>query len=298
MVVSPFAIGVDIGGSHITSAAVNIQKKEILYASRSRMRVNAAGEAEDILHIWASSIRYSMEFIKAETLRGIGIAIPGPFDYPKGICQIQNQHKYDSLFGLNIREELARRLDLDHQLVHFENDAACFLLGEILHGSTKQVSKAIGLTLGTGFGSAFYEQGKLKEGTLYREPFRDGIAEDYFSTRWFVNRYKALSGRSMRDVKELVQQIKLDRTAEMVFEEFGTNLAEFMVPFLVQYQPELLIIGGNIVQTWDLFIEPLQQGLAQKKLPVEIARSLMGENAHILGAACALGDPNQWMDKV
>lgn len=297
MAVSPFAIGVDIGGSHVTSAAVNIQKKEILYASRSRMRVNAAGEAEDILHIWASCIRYSMDFIKAEPLGGIGIAIPGPFDYEGGVCQIKNQHKYDSLYGMNIRQELAHRLDLDQELIHFENDASCFLLGEILHGSTQEVTKAIGLTLGTGFGSAYYEQGKLKEGTLYREPFREGIAEDYFSTRWFVSRYKALTGRSMRDVKELVQQIKLDRTAEMVFEEFGTNLAEFMVPFLEHHQPELLIIGGNIVQTWDLFIEPLQQGLDEKKLPVHILRSTMGENAHILGAACTLDEASSLMTK-
>jgi len=41
------------------------------------------------------------------------------------------------------------------------NDAHCFLLGESWIGQAKLYNKCVGITLGTGFGSAFMENNKI-----------------------------------------------------------------------------------------------------------------------------------------
>ena len=41
---------------------------------------------------------------------GIGISIPGPFDYKEGISKIFNCNKYHSLFGVNIKNYLFHNL--------------------------------------------------------------------------------------------------------------------------------------------------------------------------------------------
>jgi glucokinase len=50
-------IGVDIGGSHITAAQVDLQKGEVVASTLSRAKVHPHGSAEEILSIWANTIK-------------------------------------------------------------------------------------------------------------------------------------------------------------------------------------------------------------------------------------------------
>ena len=94
------AIGIDIGGSHITAALVSLENGKIVSGTRSRAAVNAHATADEILDIWTATIREVMK--KAQgPITQIGFAMPGPFDYDKGISQIKNLHKYDGLYGLS-----------------------------------------------------------------------------------------------------------------------------------------------------------------------------------------------------
>ena len=45
-----------------------------------------------------------------ETVKGIGFAMPGPFDYVKGICYIRGVAKYENLYGINVGEAIAEAL--------------------------------------------------------------------------------------------------------------------------------------------------------------------------------------------
>ena len=42
--------------------------------------------------------------VPLENVKGIGFAMPGPFDYVKGICYIQGVAKYENLYGINVTE--------------------------------------------------------------------------------------------------------------------------------------------------------------------------------------------------
>src|SRR5687768_1796377 len=108
------AMGVDIGGTHITVALIDLQSKKIIPASVKRSTVNAAGTADEIIDAWSSCMASTKQHGEIEN---ICMAIPGPFDYEAGISLMRGQDKYESLYGLNIKERLAISLNLPKQAI-------------------------------------------------------------------------------------------------------------------------------------------------------------------------------------
>ncbi|AKD02309.1 ROK family protein [Pontibacter korlensis] len=277
-------LGVDIGGTHITAALVDMETKTILPDTRARAHVNAQGTVQEVLSAWSAVIRQTLGSQNATDVR-LGIAIPGPFDYEKGICQFQNQNKYDCLYGLNVKELLTEHLNTKAENIKLVNDAGCFLRGEVFGGAAKNASSAIGLTLGTGLGSATLLNGVAADADLWHAPFKDGIAEEYLSTRAFLRAYERLTGEKAKNVKHLANLYPHNTAAQEVFQEFAENLALFLAPYLQEIKPEVVIIGGNIANAWNLFIDTTTQKLASMGLTVPIHKAVLAEEAALIGAA-------------
>ncbi|HUW91933.1 MAG TPA: hypothetical protein VMV74_02120, partial [Bacteroidales bacterium] len=106
------AIGVDIGGSHITAVAIDMDTHTIISGSRSESPVDNKAEADEILTVWTDALRKVLQKIPLFKLRGIGFAMPGPFDYVKGICLIRGVPKYEKLYGVNVGKAVSSRLGL------------------------------------------------------------------------------------------------------------------------------------------------------------------------------------------
>jgi glucokinase len=284
-------LGVDIGGSHLTAALVNEHTKMFIAGSNTRIRVNSSGSANEILNTWSTVIndifkKYSV------TERRIGIAMPGPFDYEKGISLIKNLNKYESLYKLNVKELLASQLHMASSNIMLMNDAACFLRGEVYHGAARGYLNAIGITLGTGTGTAFHHHGITGDANLGPSPFLDGIADEYFSTRWFVRQYAKRSGNTVKDVKELSGLYASENVVKEIFSEFVKNLAIFLDEFIKKEKPEVIVVGGNIAQCADLFLVNLEQKLRSIGVAIPIIKSTLGEDAAILGAASLFENKN------
>jgi glucokinase len=277
-------LGVDIGGTHITAALVDLDTKSVLRETQARAHVNAQGTVQEVLEAWGAVIEKALGTHKAAETK-LGISMPGPFDYEAGICLFQNQNKYDCLYGLNVKELLAKQLKSKVDNIKLSNDAGCFLRGEVFGGAAKGVSSAIGLTLGTGLGSATLQNGIAGDADLWRAPFKDSIAEEYLSTRAFVHAYKRLSGKMVKNVKELAAIYADDADAREAFREFAGNLALFLAPYLREIAPEVVVIGGNIANAWDLFIPDTISHLAAMKLHVPIKKAALAEEAALIGAA-------------
>ena len=215
----------------------------------------------------------------------MGIAMPGPFNYSEGISLIKDQDKFKSLYQINVKEELSERLDIPAEHIHFINDAAGFLQGEVFAGAAKGNTSVLGLTLGTGLGSSLCLNDKAFDADLWNSEFLDGIAEDYLSTRWFVKRFNQLSGKAVAGVKELVEAIETDHHATMVFMEFGYNLAQFLIPVIKQHKIDTVIVGGNIAQSFSAFAPELIATLKGNGIDTEIKISELKEHAALIGAA-------------
>jgi glucokinase len=281
---NPIVLGVDVGGSHITASLVNLEQRSLLSDSFVRRSVNSKADAAAILDAWCQVIEDA--YRKYETVpKKIGIAIPGPFDYKNGICLIKEQEKFQSLYKIDVKTELAKRLNIEPSNIKFINDAAGFLQGEVFAGAAINTNNVLGLTLGTGLGSALYIDGLTSDAALWNSAFLNGIAEDYLSSGWFVKRYFQLSGKTVHGVKELVALGNENLQATQVFTEFGHNLAEFIIPLIHKFKSEMVIIGGNISLAFDTFSPELGSVLLSSHVSTVVKVAELKENAALIGAA-------------
>lgn len=277
-------IGIDIGGSHITAGIVDLKSRKLIDNLLIRRHVNSKGNAEEIIDAWVKVIQQlfsAFPFIEKK----IGIAMPGPFDYEKGTCLIKGVDKFEGLFNLNIKKLLAEKLQIASANILMMNDASCFLKGEVFSGAAVDCDNVIGVTLGTGLGSARFCSGQTFEGDLYFSPFKDGVAEDYLSTRWFLNQYRKVTGRKAKNVKELAEKISEDSRIKLLFAEFGKNLGEVLCNYVRKHNGETIVIGGNITNAWNLFISETRTILNELPKTVAIKRAVLGEEGALIGAA-------------
>lgn len=278
-----YAIGADIGGTHITAALIDIQNKAIVPGSVKRAVVYSGGTADEIIRDWCNCIA---DVKQDKRVEAICLAMPGPFDYEAGISLMHGQSKYESLYQLNIKEMLANALNFPVQGIFMENDAACFLQGEVFNGAVSEYANdtVIGITLGTGFGTCVYKSGKSTDADLWRLPFKDSIAEEHLSTRWFVKRWQEVTGETVSGVKEIKQMPLTREKAKQVFNEFGTNLASFLLEFIARESPAAIVIGGNIAKAFDWFGPTLTSIIGEKHPTIKIELAILGEEAPLSGA--------------
>lgn len=293
------AIGADIGGSHITCAAVDLNSGEIIRQTVAERAVDNKAQAGTIIKVWSEAVAGSMSGVAAADIRGIGFAMPGPFDYVKGISYIKGVAKYENLYGINVGDAIASTLDIAGTIpVRFINDASAFAVGEAWAGSAKGYSRSVSITFGTGFGSAFIAD-KIpvcdgpqvpRIGCVYHLPYKEGIADDYFSTRWFLGQYKVLTGKDLSGVKELVSNAAEEKVVADLFREFGENSAKFLAPWLKIFDAEILVIGGNISHAYDRFGKIFEASLKDNNWNGTVALSKLKEDAALIGSAYLFND--------
>lgn len=278
-------VGVDIGGSHISAALVDLKRKCLLPNTHIVRPVNSHGTVEEIMKAWADTIQEVLNFHPLKTAH-VGIAMPGPFDYEKCICYMANVHKYDAIYGLNIKALLSEKLPIQPEDILMRNDAEAFLEGEVMLGAANGFRKALGITLGTGLGTAVSRNGITEDAALgINEPLFEGVAEDYISTRWFVKRYYELTGKTVKGVKELTELAEEDPSVQTIFDEFSQSLAAFIKIFVKKENPDVVVIGGKIANASPFFMPKLMKEMMIYHNIVDFRKSWHDDAAPLIGAA-------------
>lgn len=292
----PIAIGVDIGGSHISSAAVDLENIKAIPGTYFNGVINSRASKKEVYEKWSTIINQSLKNLNPKEVLGIGMAMPGPFRYKKGIALFERNGKYESLHQACVPSELSHYLVKDLSL-RFLNDASAFGVGSALLNKMGNKKKIIAITLGTGFGAAFLENNipvvneeRVPEGgCLWDKAFLKGIADDYFSTRWFISRYEELSGQNnITGVKDLL--VTEDFDASVLFEEFAENISSFMFPYLKTFDADILIMGGSISKSHHLFLPAVQEKWKANGLELPIVILENTEEAGIIGSSFLFND--------
>ena len=170
----------DIGGTHVSGGRVQVASTSVERRSRITAPLPPNGGRTEVLAVISEVTRT----IAGPEVGRLGVAVPGPFDYARGVSEIA--HKLDGLYGVDLRSELCAAAALpDPAAIRFLNDAEAFLLGEWWAGAARRHVRAVGITLGTGLGSAFIDGGEIvrtgagvpPDGELYRRQFRGAPVE-------------------------------------------------------------------------------------------------------------------------
>ena len=273
----------DIGGTHVTAGRVQLSSATV--EPDARVRLEFTGD-ETLL----DRILEAAHSVATPETRRFGVAAPGPFDYDAGVCLVA--HKLPGLYGIDLRRELAPAVGLAGDAVSFLNDAEAFLLGEWWAGAARGHTRALGITLGTGLGSAFLDEGRFvrsgprvpAEGALYTLAFRGRPVEETISRTALLARYGA-DPAGGPDVEQIAERARAsDTRARDAFEEVAADLAEFLRAPLDAFGPTCLVVGGSIVRAWDLLEPTLGHALATHR-PLVVARAVNIDDAPLLGAA-------------
>jgi predicted NBD/HSP70 family sugar kinase len=275
----------DIGGTHVTAGRVDVESRTVDAETRVRLALPAAGERPPLERIVAAA-----GGVATPKISRFGIAVPGPFDYAAGISRIS--HKLAGLYGIDLRRELGAALGLPGSAITFLNDAEAFLLGEWWAGAARGHTRAVGITLGTGLGSAFLERGSIVRsgprvptgGELYRLVFRGAPVEETISRRALLAAYDAGSESGI-DMEQIAARAQAgEDRARLVFRKLATDLDEFLGPILEAFAPTCLVVGGSIAHAWALLEPALRQRLGRFQT-LAVTRAANVDDAPLLGAA-------------
>ncbi len=280
-------IGLDVGGSTLKSGLVNLRLPRICDMRETPIESN--GSAPQILRNVHAIIGAHLTHTAIAASVSIGIAFPGPFDYSAGICWIQGLAKYAALYGVNITQALQSYGDLARATIRYRNDAEAAVVGEAVFGAGRGYSRIIGLTLGTGCGSSFLENGRPltsgegvpANGWLYPMLYQGARADDLFSTRGLAARLACASGTPQPNINLASDLARSgDKALLQGFHSFGHDLGTFLLGFVERFKPEAVLVLGGIAQAFDLFGLALQNMLA---VPVLVGQ--LGNAASLYGAA-------------
>jgi glucokinase len=279
----------ELGGTHVTAARV--EGDAVVPGSRVRRPLRPDGDRAELL---GAILEAAMVAHRPE-VGAWGVAVPGPFDYEHGICTIRDVHKLDALHGVDLHAELAGALRLgDGGRVRFLNDADAFLLGEWLAGAAKGRRRCVGVTLGTGLGSAFLADGQIchhgagvpPDGRLDLVAFRGRPVEETISRRGLLARYRADRPGAHLDVEQIAARARAgEAAARQTFAEVMAAIGEFLAPWLRGFGASCLVVGGSIARAWDLIEPALRPALAGLPHLEVVARAANLDDAALLGAA-------------
>jgi glucokinase len=298
----------EVGGTHVIAAVVDLSTGRLLESTRSRRPLDSDGPATDV-------IRTLLEVaapVAAAAGRNakLGVAIPGPFDYARGIGRFEGVAKFESLTGLDVGAALLAGLDGMVARIAFLNDADAFVLGEWAWGAAAGHRRVAGVTLGTGVGSGFLDEGRVvvdgplvpPHGSVHLLSIDGMPLEEAVSRRALLRRARLAIEELPADA-DVVDVATLagagDRRAKRVFDDAFAALGSALAPWLARFEASVLVVGGSIAGSWDLVrpplvgalrrAEPALAGLAVRRAANPEDSALIGAAVHALAVAQATG---------
>jgi len=272
------AIGVDIGGTEIKAAVVDVRGN--LLERHHAPSPRTTSSLREFVH----------EVIKCAQSPVLGIGVGC-----KGIIDVSSTRVKSLPGDLHFLEGqlLSEAIGAGQVPVCADNDARVALIGEVLWGAARGCRNVVMLTLGTGVGGAVMVDGVVLHGTngaaghLGHTPIdpRGGLCicgsygclETYFSSRaieseYFAHMHRAApatlsvgSGGEMPNAEDIfLAAADGDECARYVVDRALDYLAAALVGFLHTFDPDLLVLGGNIAAAGQQLTAPIQEKVARR----------------------------------
>jgi predicted NBD/HSP70 family sugar kinase len=250
----------------------------------------------------------------AETLRGVGMGVPGPVNWHTG--RIARSISMPGWDNYPVGDHLASHYSVPAMV---DNDANLLGLGEQrrIYPGTHMV---LFVKIGTGIGASMIMDGQLMRGSDSAEgdighAKIPGVEETCLSCGEPGCLAAIASGRALirdlrrlghapattRDVVDLVR--RGDPDAVRIVTAAGRALGDVLSMAISLLNPDVLVIGGDIAHAYERFVRGVRDTLLHRSQPLAtahlvIARTRLGDRAGITGAAAMVADAIFGIDAV
>jgi glucokinase len=236
----PLLIGVDLGGTNVRAGLV--QNGKIISLKKRPISSHAAQ------NIVLEEIFETIAEVFQPKVRGIGICAPSLVK--DGV--IYSVPNIPSWRKVPLQKLLEKRF---HVPAYVNNDAKCFVLGELHFGLGRGHKNIAGLIVGTGLGCGVVINGKLYTGShggageIGHAPYKAEEFEYYCSGRFFQREF----GLDAAEVEKRAENGDF-KAAEMLA-AFGDHFADVIMAILYAYDPEIIVLGGGVSKAYPFFKE-------------------------------------------
>jgi len=304
-------IGVDVGGTKVLGGVVDPEGKLLAWTRRN----TPAHDVSQTLEMIVDVVR---ELAAKHEVEAVGVGAAGWIDAERS----------NVLFAPNLawrneplRDAVASVVGLP---VVVENDANVAAWAEFQFGAARDAHTSLLLTIGTGIGGGIVLNGELVRGAhgiaaefghMLAVPDghpcgcgRRGCLEQYTSGSALVREAQILAKNNPDSARILLELAggdpgridgpmvtqaaqQGDNAALAAFIEIGTWLGIGMADLVQILDPQVIVVGGGVIDAGDLLLAPARtaytQSLAQRaRLAVaEIRPAELGPRAGVIGAA-------------
>jgi glucokinase len=275
-----YPMGIDLGGTQVRAGLV----KEGQLVQQTSARIAGLLTEKEVL----DRIGEQIEQLGTDNVSGIGIGVPSIVDIKRGI--VYDTVNIPSWKEVHLKDILEEKYNVP---VWVNNDANCFALGEQRYGSGAGCTNLAGVTIGTGLGTGLVLDGKLFNGThcgageIGNILYKDATIETYASGNYFMKEHGS-SGESL-----LQQALDGKEEAKEIFYQYGLHLGQALLMILYAYDPEMIVLGGSVVQSYSFFKAGMEESLGTCVFPHSLAtlriECSQTKNIAIIGASCLAG---------
>jgi glucokinase len=302
-------VGVDLGGTAVKAAGVTESGAVV---DRVEHPTDPVAATKTILAVVEQLLeRFERS---GDVVAGIGIGAAGFVDFDAGAVTFSPNVTYDDP---QVASAVRERTGLP---VFVDNDANAAVWGERTYGCCPGATDVVMLTLGTGIGSGIVAGGKLLRGSTGAgaelghavvdpsgppcpcglrgclEQLASGSAIARLATAALEkdpgSAIAAFAGPGGAITGEAVAKAarEYDQTARDVLRKAGIALGIGLSNAVNTFDPELIVLGGSVVNAGEPFLGPARDQLnrmmqAQRRRPMRLDVTKLGGDGGIVGAA-------------
>jgi glucokinase len=300
-------VGIDLGGTSIRAALAIAPGK---HGEPVRCPTPASQGAEAVLDACATAARMACGGADPD---GVAIGVPGPLDPVAGV--VYDAPHVPGLAGLEVGRLLSERLG--GCPVAIENDAKLAAYAEYICGAGAGADPFLFVTVSTGIGGGIVIGGEIQHGaagtagevghtpaSLDGPPCSqghigclEGIAAGTGIARRAAAAIQAGEPTSLRDVPEAqLDAVAVEKAARAgdalarkLYDDAGRALGRSLGGLVNLLSPQVIVIGGGLINTGDLLFDPLHRALPEMAFAVPLSRTrlataALGTDAGIVGA--------------
>jgi glucokinase len=286
------ALAIDLGGTKASFAVIGPDGGVRARTKRASHEGGAAIGHDAIAASAAETVRAAG--LGWEEVRAAGVVVPGIYDPATGRAWAPNLWGPDEVA---LGAELGKHLPVP---VVIDSDRSGYVLGEAWRGAARGATDVVFLAVGTGIGAGILSDGRLVRGS-------GGIAgavgwfaldprwrEDYGRVGGFETEAagpalaRRMGAASAEDVAAAAR--RGDPAARKAVDETVEWLAMGVANLISALNPQVVVLGGGLMQASDLFLDPVRRAVRRWAQPkaVEQCRiepTALGEDAALFGAA-------------